>query len=66
MTLLAKLKIWIKKPENYFYLILAIVCLAIGSRKYDFWILIIVIAGVFILTYLIGKLILMFKDRRNS
>lgn len=54
---------WVKNPENYIYLILAIVCIAIASRKYDVWILISVIGFVYIVFYLLGKLI--FKRKKE-
>ena len=48
---------WIKNPENYIYLILMIVCVAIASRKYDVWIVLAVIGVFFVVAYLLGKLI---------
>jgi hypothetical protein len=62
--MIEKIKLWIKQPENYFYVILVIICLAIGSRRYNIWLLIGGTIILFVLSFLIGKLIL--KNRKNN
>lgn len=53
---------WVKDPENYIYLIVMIVCIAIASRKYDVWIVIVVIGAICIATYVLGKFL--FKKKK--